>query len=307
MNTKRYAVVVGVDGSSAGDQALEWAAAEAVRRRERLTVLTAFEVTTMPLADTYGMGLASLRESAEDVSGQAMRRLAELRRRRPGSVPAAEDVDHEIVEGAPAGVLVKRSEISELVVVGRRGLNALDRLVLGSVSAALLAMAKGTVAVVPTDPVALRSASAADVVGPVWRVVAAVDFDDHLGRVLDLAFDEARHAGAPLVAVHALTEEFLAGPYAIAGGWVHEYRDEAKERLQEELRRWEEKYPTVHWSVQVEHGSDADVVASRLGRHDVLVVGGRRHTPVMGRVLRSVPDRLGREAPCPVIVAHAQP
>jgi nucleotide-binding universal stress UspA family protein len=306
MNTKSYGVVVGVDGSSAGDQALQWAAAEAVRRRSRLTLLTAYEVTTAPLADAYGSGPAELRAKAEDVRDEALRRLDELRHQRPAAVPEAGDIDHEVVEAAPAGVLVERSSVSELVVVGRRGLHALDRLVLGSVSAALLARARGAVAMVPTDPVALQSASAADVVGPVWRVVAAVDFDDHLGRVLDVAFEEARHAGAPLVAVHALTEELLAGPYAMAGGWVHEYRDEAVASLQDEMRRWQDKYPTVHWTVQVEHGSGADVVASRLGRHDVVVVGGRRHSPVMGRVLRSVPDRLGREAPCPVIVVHAR-
>ncbi|GAA1993225.1 universal stress protein [Isoptericola halotolerans] len=306
MNTQRYGVVVGVDGSSAGVQALEWAAAEAVRRRARLTVLTAYEVTTTPLVDGYGFGPEALRAGADEVLDHARQHLADLRRQRPGAVPEADDVDGEIVEGAAAGVLVERSAASDLVVVGRRGLNALDRIVLGSVSAAVLAMSRGAVAVVPNDPVALQSSSAADVVGPVWRVVAAVEFDDHLGRVLDRAFDEARSAGAPLVAVHALTEEFLAGPYAMAGGWVHEYRDEAFASLHDEMRRWEEKYPTVQWTVEVEHGSSGDVVASRLGRHDLVVVGGRRHSAVMGRVLRSVADKLGREAPCPVIVAHAQ-
>ncbi|PRZ03068.1 nucleotide-binding universal stress UspA family protein [Isoptericola sp. CG 20/1183] len=302
MSTTRYGVVAGIDGSSAGDQALEWAAAEAVRRRTCLTVVTAYEVTATPSADGYGLGPAALRAEAQDVTDRALRRLAEKRRLRPGSVP--DDIDAQVVEGAPAGVLVERSAVADLVVVGRRGRHALDRLVLGSVSSAVSAMARGPVAVVPIDPVALQSACPADAVGPVWRVVAAVDFDDHLNRVLDLAFDEARHAGAPLAAVHALTRDLVAGPYAAAGGWVHQYQDEALASVHDEMRRWGEKYPGVQWSVELGHGSCVDVLVSRLSRHDLVVVGGRRHTPLTGRVLRSVADRLTRDVPCPVIVAH---
>lgn len=304
MSTMRYGVVVGIDGSPAGEQAMEWAAAEAVRRRTGLTVLTAYEVTTVPYVDGYGLGPAALRAEAQDVGDKALDHLADARRQRPGLVPDAADVDVEVVEGAAAGVLVERSAAAELVVVGRRGLHAVDRLVLGSVSAAVSAMARGAVAVVPIDPVAQRSACPADAVGPVWRVVAAVDFDDHLGRVLDLAFDEARHAAAPLVAIHALAQSFVAGPYAAAGAWVHQYEDEAIASLHEEMRRWAEKYPTVQWSVEVAHGTTIDVLTPRLGRHDLVVVGGRRHTPITGRILRSVADRLTRDVSCPVIVAH---
>ncbi len=304
MSTMRYGVVVGIDGSPAGEQAMEWAAAEAVRRRTGLTVLTAYEVTTVPYVDGYGLGPAALRAEAQDVGDKALDHLADARRQRPGLVPDAADVDVEVVEGAAAGVLVERSAAAELVVVGRRGLHAVDRLVLGSVSAAVSAMARGAVAVVPIDPVAQRSACPADAVGPVWRVVAAVDFDDHLGRVLDLAFDEARHAAAPLVAIHALAQSFVAGPYAAAGAWVHQYEDEAIASLHEEMRRWAEKYPTVQWSVEVAHGTTIDVLTPRLSRHDLVVVGGRRHTPITGRILRSVADRLTRDVSCPVIVAH---
>lgn len=304
MSTTRYGVVVGIDGSSGGNQAMEWAAAEAVRRRTRLTVLCAYEVTTVPYVDGYGLGPAAMRAEADAVIEKAMRRLSEKRQVRPGTVPDADDIDVEVIEGSPGGMLVERSAMADLVVVGRRGLNVLDRLVLGSVSSAVSAMARGAVAVVPIDPVALESDSPDDAVGPVSRVVAAVDFDDHLDRVLEVAFDEARHAGVPLVAVHALTQDFVAGPYAAAGAWVHQYQDEALASLHDEMRRWAEKYPSVEWTVEVAHGSSAEVLVSRLDRHDLAVVGGRRHTPIAGRIMRSVADRLARTVPCPVIVAH---
>ncbi|WP_402468728.1 universal stress protein [Isoptericola aurantiacus] len=306
MNTRREGVVVGVDGSAPSNQALDWAAAEAVRRHTRLTVVNVYEVTTTPGADAYGIGPEALKDEAEDVIARAADRLAEARERCAGEVPAADDVGWRTERGSAAGALVELSGTSDLVVVGRRGLHGLDRMVLGSVSAAVSAMAKGPVAVVPYDPVAESSACPGDVVGPVRRVVAAVDFDDHLGRVLDLAFDEAHQAGSPLVVVHALESEFIAGPYAMETAWVHRYQDEATTRLEEELGRWHDKYPSVEWSIEMAHGSVVDVLGRRIGAHDLVVVGGRRHSPIVGRLLRSDADRLGRNARCPLLVAHAQ-
>lgn len=304
--TRHHGVVVGVDGSTASDQALDWAAAEAARRGTTLTVLNAYDVTTVPGQAGYGVGPEAMRDEASEVVRQAAERLAKARTECAGLVPAVDDISWETIRGSAAGALVDLSGTSGLVVVGRRGRHALDRVVLGSVSAAVSARAKGPVAVVPFDPVAESSACPGDLVGPVWRVVAAVDFDDHLDRVIELAFDEAQQAGAPLLLVHALPSEFIAGPYAMETAWVHQHQGEATARLEDELNRWEQKYPTVEWTIEMAHGSVTDVLTQRLSRHDLVVVGGRRHSPIVGRILRSDADRLGRDVECPVIVAHEQ-
>ncbi|AEG45491.1 universal stress protein [Isoptericola variabilis] len=296
MNVWRRGVVVGVDGSDAGYRALDWAATEAVRHDARLTVLGAYVVPVTPGSVGYGVGPDDLRAQAEDVVGGALRRLAATRTRWPGSVPDPEDVDGDVVRSSAAAALVQRSCTSDLVVVGRRGLSTFDRVVLGSVSSAVSAMAAGAVAVVPGDVEA----------EPVWRVVAGVGRDDRAGHVLGLAFEEAERSGAPLVVVHALEQERVAGLTADELAWVQRYRDDVTTGLREEAERWSEKFPRVRWSLEVRPGPAADVLLRAADPRTVLVVGGRRHTPLAGRILGSVPDRLVRHAPCPVIVAHEQ-
>ncbi|ANC32348.1 universal stress protein [Isoptericola dokdonensis] len=305
MNTRR-AVVVGVDGSSASDQALDWAAAETVRRAAWLTVVSAYELVNAPGPAEFGVGLEDLHRAAQANVWRAMSRL-DGARERGCLVPDAADVTGEVVHGHPAGSLVDLSATSDLVVVGRRGLNGFARLVLGSVSAAVSAQARGPVAVVPDDPVAARSRCPADEVGPVWRVVAAVDFDDHLGRVLGQAFEEARHAQVPLLVVHALDRERSPVEHAYEAQWVRGYRDEAVAALHDELVRWQDKYPRVAWTTTVERGRPVDLLAATVQRRDLLVVGGRPHAPITGRILRSVADRIGRDVGCPVVIAHHQP
>lgn len=304
--SKRHGVVVGVDGSTDSNQALYWAAAEAVRRKAPLTVVSAYDVATVPGATGYGIGPDAMREEAAAVVGRAAEHLAKAREECASQVPEADDISWETVSGSAAGALVDRSATSALVVVGRRGLNAFDRVVLGSVSGVVSARARGPVAIVPFDPVAADSDCPGDVIAAVWRVVAAVDFDEHLGRVLDVAFEEAQHAGVPLLLVHALRSEFIAGPYAMETAWAHENASDVTARLREELDAWQQKYPDVQWTVETARGSIVDVLARRLSRHDLAVIGGRPHAPILGRIFRSDADRLGRDVECPIIVAHEQ-
>jgi nucleotide-binding universal stress UspA family protein len=286
-------VVVGVDGSSASDRALDWAAAEAVRHEARLTILSAYVAPPSAAWTSYGAGGDSSRTEAEDAVGTAMRRLDQARVRGIVPVPACDDVEARAVRSTAASALVQSSVSSDLVVVGRRGLAAHGRPVLGSVSSAVAAMAGGPVAVVPDDTD----------VGPVWEVVAGVGPDEGAGRVLSLAFEKAERTAAPLSIVHALEPDGVA---RLMGDpvWANRYEDDVTASLRAEAARWAEKYPTVQWSLRVQTGHAVEVLRRRLDRHTIVVVGGRRRAPLAGPILGSVPDQLVRHAPCPVVVAH---
>lgn len=280
-------VVVGVDGSDESSHALEWAAAAADRHGARLSVVSAF---TLPTSVTGpGFSLAEARAEAEHAVERA---LAQLAGKRPGS----RDVVGEVTPGGAAHVLVDRSRTSDLVVVGRRGLTGLDRVLLGSVSSALAAMAYGPVAVVPrrAPDVAPR------------RVVAAVDTDDQPGPVLELAFEEAAASGCALEVVHGVDPGLLAGALPGYATMPESWRDWALRAVSDDASRWAEKYPQVRYDVTVREGRPRDVLLEHLRPDDVVVVGGRRHSPVVGRMLGSVPDRLLRSAPCSVVIAHSQ-
>jgi len=284
---KWYAgIVVGVDGSDEASHALEWAAAEADRHGAPLTVLSTF---TLPTVAAPTFSLADARSEAEDAVRNA---LGQLAGRRPGS----HRVVGEVVPGGAANVLVQRSRTCDLVVVGRRGLTGFDRVLLGSVSAAVAAMAYGPVAVVPRG---------AQVTVP-RRVVAAVGTDDQRAPVLQLAFEEAAARSCPLSIVHGIDPGLLAGALPGYATMPESWREWALGAVSDEANRWAEKYPQVVYDIAVREGRPREVLLEHLRGDDLVVVGGRRHSPVVGRMLGSVPDRLLRAAPCAVVVAHMQ-
>jgi nucleotide-binding universal stress UspA family protein len=276
-------IVVGVDGSAESMAAVDWAALAADRHGARLTVLGAYVIPPSNMAATIGVSMEDLRADARYAVERAVARL-------DGAKPGGRTVEERIVLGTPAYMLAQRSTSSDLVVVGRRGLGAWDRAVLGSVSGALAATAPGPVAVVP----------AGSGTGDPRRIVVGVSGDDDAGPQLDMAFAEAQQRSCPLEVVHALEPDPLAefgGPSAVRS-------DVVREGVTDQVDRWSEKYPTVTHTVAIRIGNPVDALLQQLGPDDLVIVGGRRHSPTIGRIRYSIADAVLRRAPCPVIVVH---
>lgn len=283
-NTWYRGIVVGVDGSMQSMAAVDWAALTADRHEARLTVLAAYETPPANMAGTMGVSLADLRAGARDAVERAVIRL-------DGAWPGGHMVDQRVVHGAPAPALALRSTSCDLVVVGRRGLGAWDRAVLGSVSGALAATAPGPVAVIPAGA---RT-------GDPRRVVVGVSTDD-AGPQLDLAFAEAQQRSCPLTVVHTM-EPDPAGSLDLGGPDAR--REEAeREDVRHQVTRWAEKYPAVTQTVMFHSGNAVDAILEHVGPDDLVVVGGRPHSPTIGRIRYSVADAVLRRSPGPVIVAH---
>jgi len=126
-------IVVGIDGSDDGQQALAWAVEEARRRGAVLEVVHAWEVTA---SDAM----------APDPAGGARRAMAH----------SLSDVDTEglevhplLVEGRPVPSLIRAAADADLLVVGSRGRSGVAAVVLGSVSSACVHYATCPVVVVP--------------------------------------------------------------------------------------------------------------------------------------------------------------
>jgi nucleotide-binding universal stress UspA family protein len=275
-------IVVGVDGSAESMAAVDWAALAADRHGARLTVLGAYVTPPGNLVST--VDIADLRSDARYAVERSVARLN-------GALPGGRMVEERIVLGSPAYMLAQRSRSCDLVVVGRRGLGTWDRAVLGSVSGALAASAPGPVAVVP----------AGAGTGDPSRVVAGVSGDD-AGPQLDMAFAEAQQRSCPLEVVHA----FEPDPLSELGGPSAWRNDVVREDVADQVARWSDKYPTVSHTVAFRSGNAVDAILQQLGPDDLVVVGGRQHSPAVGHIRHSVPDAVLRQAPCPVIVVHEQ-
>ncbi|MFG2026100.1 universal stress protein [Streptomyces sp. NPDC048825] len=139
-------VVLGVDGSAAGEAAVEFAFAEAELRKAPLVALHAWTTWNAPLpapqdaSVPYANPPGALAAEEERLLSEA---LAGHRARYPGVV-----VEHRVVHGRTREALIEASRSAQLLVVGARGRGGFAGLLLGSVSQALLHHAHCPVAVV---------------------------------------------------------------------------------------------------------------------------------------------------------------
>ena len=118
-------IVVGVDGSACGHEALTWAIAEAAARQQPLVALAAWSWLDQP-------GKLDPDYSEKDVTAMAQAAVD----RALGEVRGGSDLDIEIrpVNDLPARALIEASSEAGLLVVGSRGLGGFRGLLLGSVS-----------------------------------------------------------------------------------------------------------------------------------------------------------------------------
>ncbi|MCU0259849.1 MAG: universal stress protein [Ilumatobacteraceae bacterium] len=135
-------VVVGVDGSDPSRAALEWAVGAATARDAVLDIVHAWNVPVMapPTMNTV-IDLDQFEESARQF---VERTGAEVRAAHP-----LRAVNAIAAQGGASWSLIDAAVGADLVVVGRRGLGALRRMFLGSVSTQVVVHAATNVAVIP--------------------------------------------------------------------------------------------------------------------------------------------------------------
>ncbi|WP_278265362.1 universal stress protein [Nocardia sp. AG03] len=274
-------VVVGVDESEQSRIALRWAAEHAHRHRAPLRIVYAIDVpvefgpgVVAPLFDTE-----RLRAHGESVVAAAATQAAEH---------AEVTISTLAQEGPPVAVLREQSRSALLVVVGSRGLGALRRTLLGSVSTSLARHAECPVAVIPETEPGARGA-----------VVVGVDGSACSAEAVALAFDEAARRDARLVAVHAWSEFFRydARPTMQTQG---------ESVLAESLAGYAEKYPDVAVERVVVEDRPAAAVLAAAADAQLIVVGSHGRGGFAGMTLGSVAQAVLHGADCPLIITRGE-
>jgi nucleotide-binding universal stress UspA family protein len=135
-------IVVGVDGSDPSRRAVEWAVDAAARRDATLDLVHAWNVPVMapPTMNTV-IDLDQFEQSATDFVERA---ASEIRH-----AHALRMVNPVAAQGGASWSLIDAGKSADLIVVGRRGLGALRRVFLGSVSTQVVVHATTNVAVIP--------------------------------------------------------------------------------------------------------------------------------------------------------------
>ncbi len=130
MSAKEFGrVTVGVDGSPASNEALNWAAKEAILRH---AILEVDHVWSLP-----NMGYGGYVSQLDDFESDAKLLLDKIAAEATAKYPEI-TVEANLLQGPPAQALIERGMSSDMVVVGSRGHGGFTGLMLGSVSQQLV-------------------------------------------------------------------------------------------------------------------------------------------------------------------------
>jgi nucleotide-binding universal stress UspA family protein len=284
-------IIVGVDGSSASRAAVDWAARDAALRGRPLTVVhvapteTAAAWIDVPLPDEYW----AAREK------RCLEILAEAMSVATGALgpDASVKVEQRLIFDSAVPALVAMSKDADLLVVGCRGLGALARMLLGSVSRGLIHHAHCPVAVIhDEDPPTERPARAPVVVG--------IDGSPSSVSAIEIAFDEASRRGVDVVAVHVCSDD---NDDLIDVGWK-DLETIGAEVLSEQLAGWQERSPDVHVRKVVARTNPARWIIEQSDAAQLIVVGSHGRGGFAGMLLGSVSNSVVQAARVPVIVAR---
>ncbi|HQY34083.1 universal stress protein [Actinotalea sp.] len=312
-------VLVGVDGSPASLNAVDWAAAHAERHGQGIHLVCTYAVPSFSAAAMDG-GYASLDDTAILEGAQAV--LDEAKARLAGR---GLRVTSAVATGDAAAVLVERSRSAALVVVGTRGRGGFAERLLGTVSSALPAHAHCPTVVVPyrrreideERPLPTDRGSAAEVevapsgrsvgrreVLPVRSIVVGVDGSPSAEVALAHALREAEAWHAELTAVAAVPVGTGAGLLAWLPAAVdHEavLRDVA-EGLDVVVDRALVDHPGVTVRRVVLDGTGSQLLTEFSTAVDLVVVGSRGRGGFAGLLLGSTSQAVLHHSACPVMV-----
>ncbi|AMO63136.1 universal stress protein UspA-like protein [Mycolicibacterium phlei] len=279
-------IVAAVDGSPAATAAVSWAAKEAALRHVPLKLVHVVPVPAVamwPPVPTPPELLDSLTRRGRELLDKAQETAK--------SVAGDITISTDVVTGVVVPSLVEAAEGADMVVVGCRGLGAIERRLLGSVSWGLLHHARCPVAVIHADAPEIDSTA---------PVVVGVDGSPASDAAVAAAFDEASRRGVELVAVHAWSD--WSNYYEVPGVQPIALEREAEEILAERLAGWQEQYPDVTVRRVVVMDRPAHQLLEQAKTAQLTVLGSRGRGGFVGMLLGSVSAAVAESAHTPVLV-----
>jgi nucleotide-binding universal stress UspA family protein len=289
-------VVVGVDGSDAAFDALDWAACMAARSGLPLRIVHA------SLWERYEgyIPTTSPDRPAERVHSEAVLAMAA---ERAGRRASALKVMTDVAPDDAVTALLRAGQSADAVVVGSRGRGEFASLLLGSVGLGIAARAHCPVVVVRGRPENVQGRLNRVTVGIAERErPSGPEYAAGAGAAANaFALREARLRGCELEAVHAW--RFAAAEAAGEHGSPEDRARRAGELLDEALGGASAAaLPPVPVAHRVVEASPRKALLDASAHSDLLVVGARRRHGHFGMQLGLVNHAMLHHAQCPVAV-----
>jgi nucleotide-binding universal stress UspA family protein len=281
-------IVVGVDGSSDSDRAVEWSLVEA-----RLSAVPLLLLHSNPraLGDDYADAMQEARERA----GPAIEQARALATKCPGVIFSVRRM--EALGLTPAAAIVEASEAASVVVVGARGHGGFAGLVLGSVSQHATRHAVCPVVTVRAqkDPGSRR-------------VVVGIDGSAAAGKALAYALSHAERRNGEVTAILGWRGPTLHGVGVAVPIAPDDRQQQQQQRHQDELEEWlapwRTKFPGVKLDGEAIPGHAGRLLIDASEHAALIVVGSRGRGAFTGLLLGSVSQAVLEHAHCTVAVVR---
>jgi nucleotide-binding universal stress UspA family protein len=147
-------ILLAVDGSPCSDAAVDEVASRPWPVDSEFRIVSAFQIPLAQTSGTWAIQPAYFDEMERAVRDQTEKVVETASARLKKSLDRAVNVTHQVLPGSPQSVILEEAERwkADLIVVGSHGYGTWHRLVLGSVSQAVVLHAKCSVEVVRRCP-----------------------------------------------------------------------------------------------------------------------------------------------------------
>jgi nucleotide-binding universal stress UspA family protein len=263
-------LIVGIDGSKHSRWAMEWATRLPLTKRPAILAVHALDLVSFRapfVVQPVVVGnqpfiraeIRRLRRQATEVIADAKEFFSEAK----GPVKVV------LEKATPATAILKHARREDLIVLGSRGLTAVDRFMLGSVSSNVAAHARSSILIVKQPP------------RPIRRLLFATDGSKSSQKALRFLTQDLRSDGVEALVVHILP--FLKYP---------EVKKAGQALLDREAERLFRAGYTVTETLRL--GQTANEIIKVADRNNVdLVVGGAKGLGAIARFfLGSVSTKL---------------
>jgi len=277
-------ILVAYDGSASARNGL--AVASHLAKEDKswikvLTVLPSYE------GDLELVGVSNIKETIEGPGRNLLTEAQEIADR--------EDVHilTNMTQGEPYDkiVHVAEDENCDLIVMGRRGKNQLERELVGSVTARVIGYTRKDVLVVPEGTKLTRK-----------NILLATDGSPSCETAVDRAIELAREQSASLTAVSVVytNDEYLA----LAPGIVEKLIAKAKEKLATIKQKGKDAGVAITSLVKEGEAFEAITNLAQNNNIDLIVMGSHGKKGLQRLLMGSVTERTIGYASCPVLVVH---
>ncbi|WP_327116184.1 universal stress protein [Nocardia sp. NBC_01730] len=285
-------ILVAVDGSASSYHAAAWAAVEAALHGCPLHILTSMAVQT-----SFGPGMMLGEADIEWMRRDGQRILTEATRVARTAAPGEDpETTTEVTFELVIPTLIERSTQVRMLVVGSRGMGALQRGLLGSVSTATTHHAHCPVAVI-------HGSSAIDAVSATQPVLVGVDGTSNSVPAVELAFEEASRRKVGLVALHAWSD--TTGLDVPIAGW-DAAQQSAEAVLAENLAGSSERYPDVPIHRIVVADRPVRSLLDESANTQLVIVGSHGRGGFASMLLGSTSNALLHSVEAPMIIVRSQ-